>query len=290
VPGDDGEHMYEESPLLDIPTDDTYLWRYMNLSSFLHLLKSKSLYFCRKHELNDPWEGVHSATFKAAIDSAMMDVALSEEEEHSKEIAADERFRQGCVHVICKMSQSKIRQAAINCWHEDDSESVAMWSLYAQSPDGVAISTTVGRLKQSLHETSHSVFIGRVLYSGYTRVDERLNVYGAGSLLLPLFHKRKSYRHEREVRAVIEHDLDEKDILEPSEKKLSGFMVPVDANALIERIVVAPTYPAWGISALQNVVSDSGISVPIETSDLLNTPDSITADVAPQGRVADISV
>jgi hypothetical protein len=40
----------------------------------------------------------------------------------------------------------------------------------------------------------------------------------------------------------------------------------------VQRIVVAPGYPAWAIDSLQQAVSAAGLTVNVETSDLLKSP------------------
>lgn len=259
--------MFKQLPLIETPPDDTILWRYMTLSNFLFLLASRKLYFCHKYELDDPWEGEHSATFRASF-SKHLDEVLGGKNDAQSEL--HRRFIFGVVDLVGMM-------ATINCWHEDDSESVAMWSLYAKGSDGVAISTTVGDLKKALNRSKKEFYIGRVSYETYAQADRalRLSVDSPESYLLPLFQKRKSFQHEREVRAVIVQERkghSTLDLLRSMDSTRSGLQVPVDVSLLCKRVVAAPTYPKWGIRALQSIVSDSALAVKVETSDLLKKP------------------
>jgi hypothetical protein len=70
-------------------------------------------------------------------------------------------------------------------------------------------------------------------------------------------------------------------IAERTEEEFYGFLakttagepVPVDLPTLVEKIVVAPGYPAWAIGSLQHAVNAAGLTVQVETSDLLKSPD-----------------
>lgn len=85
-----------------------------------------------------------------------------------------------------------------NSWHVNEFESAAMWDLYLKSPEGIAVETTFGRLRDSFSvEPTHRVFIGTVNYIDY----DTMPLPWDNSLLLAL-HKRKSFSHEQELRAL----------------------------------------------------------------------------------------
>ena len=223
------------------------VWRYMELSRFLWMLRESKLYFSRVAEFkNDPYEGTIPFVNANQI---------------------DEMLRAGYG------LQSKL--AAISCWHMNDVESVAMWKLYVEGPDGVAIQTRIGALKK-LDEGS-SFVIGKVRYMNYETEPQPRFVDSLRSLqpYLPIFQKRKSYQHEQEARVVI---LKPGDIpgerLVPLERNAgdTGFGVPVRLSDLIERIVVSPEFPPFGIASLQRDVDAAGLKINVEKSDLLKPP------------------
>ena len=131
-----------------------------------------------------------------------------------------------------------VRQAireftCINCWHMNPGESAAMWSLY--SPNyGIAIRSTIGRLIKSFRSSPIPIKIGAVRYLNF----EALRRSEAAALHSWRFVKRKSFEHEKELRAAI---------LEPDVSKLdlSGLAVDVDVPVLIERVFVSPTLDSW---------------------------------------------
>src|SRR5262249_36502984 len=89
----------------------------------------------------------------------------------------------------------------LNCWHVNPYESAAMWKLYASNEEGVAIKSTVRRLKDSLSSYAPDVFLGAVSYIDYGKdLIYRGNPFG--NLFCAFLHKRRSFEHEQELRAV----------------------------------------------------------------------------------------
>src|SRR5205807_3771411 len=89
----------------------------------------------------------------------------------------------------------------VNCWNMGDDESDLMWHAYAKAPEGVAIKSTVGRLKRCLppHDSGACVY--------YKPEDDIrcANIFGNPSDLL---YKRKQFIGEAEFRIwIIDDDL-----------------------------------------------------------------------------------
>ena len=102
----------------------TELWRYMDLARFLALIDRKELYFSRLHEFEDTWEGAWSPS--------------------------DPLFRRDPEYMKLAASHLTSSLPLVSCWHENETESVAMWKLYVSGKEGVAIKTTVLSLIQLL--------------------------------------------------------------------------------------------------------------------------------------------
>src|SRR5271157_657743 len=238
--------MYEERTYFVTPPDDLSLWRYMDVGRFLALLSNKALYFSRKHDLDDPWEGVVPPL---GVQRAVRETHRSEE---------NIRFVEESVRETGEMVAE---QAVISCWHANDRESVAMWRLYTSGAEGVAIQTAIGRLKEAFEREPCSVTIAYVRYIDH--LTEDVGRAWALDPLSPLFCKRKGFEHEREVRCVIAHPEGEREqalVLSELNPELTqkfpvleqwatvvdgdlgdrGLVVPVNLGALIERIVVSP--------------------------------------------------
>jgi hypothetical protein len=73
-----------------------------------------------------------------------------------------------------------------------------MWALYSPSY-GIAIRSTIGRLIRSLRTSPIAIAIGAVQYINFDSPRRR----EAPLIASPLYVKRMSFEHERELRAAI---------------------------------------------------------------------------------------
>ena len=232
----------------------------MDVGQFIALIDSKALYFARVHELGDPWE--------AALPSGLKQRA-------SETLGANSP--------ISEYYNLAALQAVVSCWHENEYESVAMWRLYTSGSEGVALNTTVDKLKRALSNQSWSVTIGKVKYIDHEADDD--GTAPVFDTLGPLFCKRRSFEHEREVRAVIANPAEPElsraaaDEIQPGQTFTvpwpladHGLHVPIDISVLVTRLVVSPKFPPWAIRAFQRLVDNFGLAVRVESSDLLKTP------------------
>jgi hypothetical protein len=145
-------------------------------------------------------------------------------------------------------------------------ESAAMWKLYLKSDEGIAIQSTYGKLKRSLID-EEQIHIGVVKYIDYEKewVD-------AGNLYSPFVHKRKSFEHEQEVRALVTKWPTD----EPSDFSKDtincGLKIKTDIETLVEQIYVAPSAPNWFAELVKAVVTRYGYDFEIVHSRLDEKP------------------
>lgn len=155
---------------------------------------------------------------------------------------------------------------ALNCWHVSDYESAALWRLYGGEA-GVAVRSTYRRLIDSLGRESR-VFVGMVRYADYER-----DVIPEATTLGPFLYKRRSFEHERELRAVVQEFTRAGDgRIAAVSKWERGLYIPVATDELIEGVAVAPASPGWYLDAVSAVVKAFGPSVSVTRSDLDRQP------------------
>jgi hypothetical protein len=269
--------MYREHKALRTPPDDTNLWRYLDLSHFLLLLSRQSLYFANRSEFDDPWEGVIPAgtteAIKRAYRFAVRSYGTVLGADPSKEELEPERLRR--FEMDLRFEQAIY---GVNCWHKNEVESVAMWKLYTQGKDGVAIQTTVGRLKDCLSHEPRPIFIAEVNYRDHGILPEEELI--SHDALIPIVTKRRSFAHESEARIILDRHRDTHPVAgqvfssEEAFGPSKGETVAINVNNLIERIVASPTYPEWARASLQERVAAAGLEVIVEKSDLLALPEA----------------
>lgn len=157
---------------------ETRAWRYLDLSKLIWLLSTKKLYLPRLDLLSDPHEGSTPRLLAQARDAQMRKLAMPNTPD------------------MGQMVKNLRRAMYVSCWHLGNNESEAMWRLYCPSNRGVAIQTTYAALFDSF--SSHKdIYVGKVTY-----IDYELQFFPANNLYYPVMHKRLSFSHEQEVRAV----------------------------------------------------------------------------------------
>ncbi len=189
---------FEQHKEFKLPSRETTIWRYMDLAKLISLLDKKALYFPKLSTLtsSDPFEGLYT--------KPSANVHNFEFEELPKQVQGNDVFYgdkrvfddyRSLAKDVLAFSKSLRSFVYVNCWHMNEQESAAMWSLYLKSNDGVAVQSNVQRLIDSLSHYPEEVWISKVSYLDYDR--DYMPRVG------PLVSKRKSFEHERELRVLI---------------------------------------------------------------------------------------
>jgi hypothetical protein len=192
----------------------------MDFSKFIALLDTGTLYFARSDMLGDPFEGSNTAIN-----------------------ITNRRLTYWPVTDLSNIS-AQLRQFTrwtyINCWHMSVVESAAMWRLYSKGEGGIAILSTFVALLRSLDPAPQTIHIGKVNY-----IDYSTGWFNEGNTLTPFLHKRISFQHERELRAIHVTPPITFPPLDTLPDTPIGIKIPVDLSMLIKRVYVAPTSPDW---------------------------------------------
>ena len=224
------------------------LWRYMDFPKFVALLNSEALFFSRTDLLGDSFEGSLPLSFVKA-----------RARRHKSMKPRPGMSPKNWSEFIHSIYENQRRWCYVNCWHMNEHESAAMWELYARSGSGIAIQTTFDRLAKCLPET---VRVGKVQYLDYA-VDVPKDRFSPFSI------KRKSFEHEREVRAFIS---DAPENFYAGDNPETGKLVPVDLERLIERIHVSPKAEKWFEDVTRAVATRFGLTKDVCRSALEATP------------------
>ncbi|MND93980.1 hypothetical protein D3C80_861830 [compost metagenome] len=227
--------MYLNNPNIKLPDDsDTIVWKYLDLSKFLDLLLSKKLFMSRSDKFEDQYEGTFSEPTYEEI----------------KKLATDNPD-------FLNYYKTHREKVAISSWHINEYESFAMWQIFTQNSEGLAIQSTISRLQKALvPETNFNQYIGEVNY-----IDYKKEYIPFDDMFFPFLFKRKSFQYEREVRII-------SDISECKIKLNDGLKINVDINQLIEKIYIHPKSENWYKNLVIQLVSELGFNFEIEKSDL----------------------
>jgi hypothetical protein len=235
-----------------MPSDDTVIWRYMDVTKFLSLVMTKELYFPNLTELEDTYEGIHpgfgtqmqeffdtigrvyvqhgldqlAKTFPAMPEQMVQTLKDGPPETIERMWTEFGEGRVGrLLNLVLKLGRSCF---IVSCWHRNKNQSAAMWKLYAKSDEAVAIKSTFGRVKAALGVIHETMFAAKVVY-----YDDQPK---PTSFTLPsfCFQKRRSFAHEAEIRFVLNnatgHELDNITAISTS------LTDPFDARELFDRL------------------------------------------------------
>ena len=227
--------MYLSSPNIKLPEDpDTIVWKYLDLSKFLDLLLSQKLFMSRSDKFEDQYEG----TFSEPTFEEIKKLAINNPE-------------------FLNYYKTHREKVAISSWHINEYESFAMWQIFTQNSEGLAIQSTIGRLQKALEpEKNLKQYIGQVNY-----IDYKKEYIPFDDLFFPFLFKRKSFQYEREVRI----------ISDTSDTKINindGIKINVDISQLIDKIYIHPKSENWYKNLVIELVSKLGFDIEIEKSDL----------------------
>jgi hypothetical protein len=269
-------------PVFIQPQDpDIPVWRFMDFAKFANLLLTSAIYFPRLDRLGDTFEGAISPRTFQVLET---ELRMAFSDNHPPE-EAEEGVRAALVH-IRKMYKMQRQWAYVSCWHANPNESAAMWSLYTRTSDSIAIRSTYRRLCEVLPGTA---YVGSVHYVDFENVVmDRRNLYG------PLLMKRRSYEHEREVRALIyetpmqfvdggelhtvlsgtpdQAENVRKSTVDWRENPSVGRAVQVDLKELLTDVFVAPSSPDWFHDTVQILLKNAGIRTHVHRSSLEYQP------------------
>ena len=238
--------MYKKHPALITPPDDTTLWRYMSFTKFVSILAKNALFFVRPDHFEDPFEGTLGLRNITELKSR-----------HE-----DPRALATMLNAYGAMKKLHL----VNCWHENEHESEAMWSRYSDFEDGIGIKTNFRSLADSL-TCEAPVEISRVLYLDYEQ-----DWVPDGFMFAPLLCKRKSFEHEREVRAFVTDIPDKGPDGNAIFKETPGDYYDVDVSVLVKEVVLAPFSMPWLEEIARTTLGKFGLNVPVRKSSLSAKP------------------
>ncbi|MBN8642529.1 MAG: hypothetical protein J0L86_12020 [Flavobacteriales bacterium] len=227
--------MYVKNQNSTLPEDpNTIIWKYLDLSKFLDLLLSRKLFLSRSDKFEDQYEGTFSEpTFEE----------IKRLSENNPEFLS-----------YYKSHREKV---VVSSWHINEYESFAMWQIFTQNSEGLAIQSTIGRLQKALEvEKDTQQYIGEVNY-----IDYKKEYIPFEDTFFPFLFKRKSFQYEREVRVL--SDLSDQQI-----KINDGIKIDIDIKQLIEKIYIHPKSENWYKKLVIELVSKLGFDFEIEKSDL----------------------
>lgn len=230
--------------------DPETIWRYMDFTQFVSILENEELFLPRADNLGDSFEG-----------------SLPHQNEEARRRELENYPAEWPESLLPKFRRICTRHTFLSCWHLNEVESAAMWDLYLKSNQGLCIESSISNLESALENTNQEIYLSKVNYVDYREevLEDRMEQGIITDTLSPFLHKRKSFSHENEFRAVI-HDppwadsessiVTSEDIrqsnLENSAYE-SGRTVNIDVKQLIDSIRISHEAESWISDLVRNV-------------------------------------
>ena len=213
---------------------DTIIWKYLDLSKFVDLLLYQKLFMSRSDKFEDQYEGTFSEPTYEEI----------------KKLAKDNPN-------FLDYYKTHRNNVVISSWHINEYESFAMWQIFTQKNEGLAIQSTLGKLQNALNnDTEFEQYIGEVNY-----IDYKKEYIPFDNTFFPFLFKRKSFQYEREVRVI-------SDVTKFDLEIDNGLKIDIDIEELIEKIYIHPKSENWYKKLVMDLVSRLGFDFQTEKSDL----------------------
>ena len=252
--------MYEEQHLYARPHDEEVIWRFMDFSKLIYILAHEALPFVRLDLFDDKFEG-YIPEGNIIADMDLKDVSPEQQTLTAEKLNKNNR----------NLARKARQIIFVNRWHINEHESAAMWKLYLQSPEGVAIRSTFGRLKDSFRDAPQKVEIGKIEYLDYrtARVDTAIIDQMALSM-----RKRKSFEYEQELRGIHWDRTEAMDIHRGTREANSKEIIPIPVHldTLIERVFIAPTSRPSYKTLVKSVLEKYGFDKQVQQSSLAEDP------------------
>jgi hypothetical protein len=226
-----------------LPPPETIIWRYIDFAKYVSMIQLGYVFFSSVRVLakKDKWEAVFPERWKEAWIRKLGDSA-------------------GAPDLILKRSREYLdARACVNCWHINETESDAMWRLYANGTSNLVIRSTVERLCNSFSVTPKPVHVGQVEYIDFENCDFDDRIKDRILNITPaLLWKRPGFKHEQELRAIYYASLD---------LKSNGVLITADMPTLIEKVVISPQSETWLDNLVRSVTNKFGYTkIPVERS------------------------
>ena len=249
---------------------DSVVWRYLTFPKFICMISYGALWFCRLSYLADKFEG----TMPRKTVSAMR-----EDNERWKAVFPAPDL-QGQLDEMPERNVGDGRDlTTVNCWFLGSDESRRMWDEYVGSSEGVAVRSTIRKLRNGVYLPSEVSFIGKVNYVDLDSHD--MSTYEGGQAHHRAFLKDRSrFAHEKELR-IQTMNLRTPACLDSLGRPLSrddvkgkgmnnfgqpGLHVRVKLDDLFDTVVTAPGGSDWFCNLIKHIQLKSGFDWDIKRS------------------------
>lgn len=243
--------------------DTDIVWKYMDIQKLEDIVNRRRLYMRPFWRTNDVAEGEVPWGNRWQLQIA------------SENTAAKTGGGKSFHDSIREENERKKLMWVMSSWTVKEVEDVGMWNSYTTTGSGVAIKTRYCAVKRAIRawpeNMGKGIVIGKVKYIDIGR--ERMqdyDIWGKGQVevdtLMPLFHKRKEFSGERELRIAREIDPDREPEMTEVEmtegrcrQRATHGYIWEDPGELIEEVVLGPETEEWIANSIRSMDWDGRV-------------------------------
>jgi hypothetical protein len=207
--------------------------------------------------LGDPYEGHYT---RALIDGEAEHIRAMLRNPAIAELPNAEAQVRAAFDAMREFPKRIRAEMFVSCWHMNEEESWAMWKLYTSHDESICVRSTYQTLAEALPDVC---YLGQIKY-----IDYRHDFFDPGNLLNYIIHKRKSFEHEHEARAVISKTPD----LSLETIGNEGLVVPINIRALVKEIFVSPASKPMLREIVEGLATKYGVTAPVRQSSVNDPP------------------
>lgn len=256
---------------------NTKLYKYMDLEKFLSLIVTKKLCFCNQKKLKelDPYEGAMTRGELVREEYIKFLYDFVKKKGSFKYLKLIDGDTEKIIDLREEFKLYNDELYYIDCWHINTNESLAMWKVFSNNKNSIAISTTNKKLKSSIKTEDKEVNIQEVSYMDLLVTEKimlNLNaikvvkdtIYMDTEILRGfceeggLLRKTNYYSYEKELRLYFE-DNNNDDITK---------FIDIDPNSLIDEIIISPNCDEWFIDILNDILVKYSLDKKVRYSEI----------------------
>lgn len=216
-------------------TDDTKLYRYVNLSHFISFVETKKTYLTNINNWEDTWE----------IPKNKIPTEINGKIESPLWSIFDDMFGQ--------------------CWSLEGS-SDALWRIYSQHKEGLLLQTSVKKIKLMESNIKFGMLAPVIYYDNLMETFNQIEkIKGPKSVFKDAFLKRNAFKHEKEVRLVT---LNDERCLEKKIKNCTHLEIELNPIEFLEGITIDPRASDWYVDSIKKYCKRAGFSIIPKKSNL----------------------
>lgn len=234
----------DDNFMLYIPKDELVIWKYMTFEKFLLLILRKELYFKRADGYVEYFEGhVTSGEKQNLVDVFKRQSVAKPKSE---------------VNRVFKALKKYCESTYIDCWHNNESESYAMWKIFGEAKNCIALKTTVDKLRATYDKVNDKIKVTPYLVDYYD--NENSNNYPYSSKYI-FIRKPFYFVYENEIRGLIQLKISSFNDEFPNDIR-----IPIVLKDLIESVWLSPFSDHWFEELVRDLLNKLEIDLKVNIS------------------------